>query len=148
MARSVQKISLARLPKSYRKLLLEYYFQIRFIHIVAICLSGGLFLLRALCSINGAQWPHTKFARILSATIDSFLLAAAIILWLILPKEIFANNWLNAKLVLVVVYIAIGFVAMRQTNAKPVRIAAILAAVLTFAAIVTIARAHAIPFIN
>ncbi len=121
---------------------MEFYANIRAVHICAASLSGALFFVRALCSILGAQWPHTKLARILSATIDSVLLIAAITLWTILPKEVFANNWLTVKLVLVVSYIAIGFVAMRQTNARPVRIAASLVAVLTFAAIVTIARSH------
>ena len=121
---------------------MELYPYIRNVHICAVCFSGALFSARALSSINSAQWPHLKPIRILSAAIDSVLLFAAISLWLILPKEIFANNWLTVKLILVVFYIAAGFVAMRQSNPKPKRIAAFGAAILFFGAIVLIARAH------
>lgn len=121
---------------------MEFYANIRAVHICAASLSGALFFVRALCSILGAHWPHQRSFRILSAAIDTVLLVAAISLWVILPKEIFANNWLTVKLVLVFFYIAAGFVAMRQANPKKKRIAAFGAATLFFGAIVLIARAH------
>jgi len=124
------------------KNLLEFYFPIRMVHIYAISLSGALFCLRALSSIMGAKWPHLFAVRILSYLIDTALLTAAAMLWTILPREMFANGWLTMKVGLVIVYIACGFVAMRQSNQRNLRIIFFVLAAITYTMIIGIARAH------
>lgn len=122
--------------------LLEFYPHIRNVHIWAISLSGLLFLLRSISSIMGASWPHLFAVRILSYLIDTTLLTAAAMLWTILPHEVFANGWLNLKVALVVVYIGVGFVAMRQGNRRNLRIVFLLLAAIIYCVIIGIARAH------
>lgn len=122
--------------------MIEYYLQIRTVHIWAISISGALFFLRALFSIFGAKWPHALFIRITSYFIDTTLLTAATMLWTVLPKLAFANNWLHVKLILIVCYILVGFAAMRQKLAKPLRIGLFIFAILLYSAVVVIARAH------
>ena len=72
--------------------MIEFYPQIRFVHILAISLSGGLFALRGLGILAGAHWPQAMLVRYLSYTIDTVLLTAALMLVTILPSAMFANH--------------------------------------------------------
>src|SRR3546814_14512290 len=88
--------------------MIEFYPHIRQIHILTVILSGGLFALRGVFALAGARWPHAAPVRYLSYTIDTTLLPAALMLVSILPGAMFANGWLAAKLVLVVVSVVLG----------------------------------------
>src|SRR3546814_10993841 len=94
--------------------MIEFYPQIRHVHILTVVLSGSLFALRGLFALAGARWPHVAPVRYLSYTIDTTLLTAALMLVSILPGAMFANGWLAAKLVLVVVYVVLGVLAMKR----------------------------------
>jgi uncharacterized membrane protein SirB2 len=54
----------------------------------------------------------------------------------------FAAGWLTTKVVLLVVYIALGSVALKRGRTKQVRIVAFVAALATVGYLVTVARAH------
>jgi uncharacterized membrane protein SirB2 len=122
--------------------MIEFYPQIRFVHILAISLSGGLFALRGLGMLAGARWPQAFVVRYLSYTIDTVLLTAALMLVAVLPAAMFANHWLTVKLVLVVVYVVLGVFALRRGRSRTIRATCYVAALLVFAAIVGIARMH------
>jgi uncharacterized membrane protein SirB2 len=122
--------------------MIEFYPQIRFVHILAIFLSGSLFALRGLGMLAGARWPQAFVVRYLSYTIDTVLLTAALMLVAILPAAMFANHWLTVKLVLVVAYVVIGVFALRRVRSRTIRATCYVAALLVFATIVGIARMH------
>lgn len=122
--------------------MIEFYPQIRFVHILAISLSGGLFALRGLGVLAGARWPQAALVRYLSYTIDTVLLTAALMLVTILPSAMFANHWLTVKLVLVVVYVVLGVFALRRGRSRGTRAICYAAALLVFIAIIGIARMH------
>jgi uncharacterized membrane protein SirB2 len=122
--------------------MIEFYPQIRFVHILAISLSGSLFALRGLGILAGARWPQAFVVRYLSYTIDTVLLTAALMLVAVLPAAMFANHWLTVKLVLVVVYVVLGVFALRRGRSRTIRATCYVAALLVFAAIVGIARMH------
>lgn len=122
--------------------MMEFYPQIKLLHIVLVLLSGGVFALRGLCALLGMQWPRWGFVKWTSVVIDSVLLTAAAMLVTMLPHGMFANGWLTLKLVLVVVYIVLGILSMRATRAKSQRWLLFLAALATFAWIIGIARLH------
>lgn len=122
--------------------MIEFYPQIRFVHILAISLSGSLFALRGIGILAGARWPQATLLRYLSYSIDTVLLTAALMLLTILPAAMFANHWLTVKLVLVVAYIVLGVYALRRGATSRVRAACYIAALLAFIAIIGIARAH------
>ena len=122
--------------------MIEFYPQIRFVHILAISLSGSLFALRGLGMLAGARWPQAFVVRYLSYSIDTVLLTAALMLVTILPSAVFANGWLTVKLVLVVVYVVLGVFALRRGRSRSIRAACYFAALLVFATIVGIARMH------
>ena len=122
--------------------MIEFYPQIRFVHILAISLSGSLFALRGLGMLAGARWPQAFVVRYLSYTIDTVLLTAALMLVAVLPAAMFANHWLTVKLLLVVAYVVLGVFALRRGRSRAIRTACYVAALLVFAAIVGIARMH------
>jgi uncharacterized membrane protein SirB2 len=122
--------------------MIEFYPQIRFVHILAISLSGSLFALRGLGMLAGARWPQAFVVRYLSYTIDTVLLTAALMLVAILPAAMFANHWLTVKLVLVAAYVVLGVFALRRGRSRAIRTTCYVAALLVFATIVGIARMH------
>jgi uncharacterized membrane protein SirB2 len=122
--------------------MIEFYPQIRFVHILAISMSGSLFALRGLGMLAGARWPQAFVVRYLSYTIDTVLLTAALMLVAILPAAMFANHWLTVKLVLVAAYVVLGVFALRRGRSRAIRTTCYVAALLVFATIVGIARMH------
>jgi uncharacterized membrane protein SirB2 len=122
--------------------LLAFYPQIKAVHVLAVLLSGSLFALRGAAVIGGAHWPLRTPVRVTSIAIDTALLTAALMLFGMLPKAMFANGWLAVKLVLVVVYVALGSLALRRAHTHRGRVIAYVAALLVLATIIGIARAH------
>ena len=120
----------------------EFYLQIRAVHIGSVIASGLLFLIRATArNLANASWPMALPLRILVYTVDTVLLTAALMLMTIVQQFPFVDGWLTAKVLLLVAYIAVGWLAFRA-NRKPVRIACSIGAVAIFAFIITIARTH------
>lgn len=122
--------------------MIEFYPQIRLVHILSVSASGGLFALRGLCLLLGMRWPRWAAVRYLSYTIDTVLLTSALMLVTVLPAAMFGNGWLTLKLLLVVVYVVLGVFALRLGKSPRTRATAYLLALLTFFAIVGIARMH------
>lgn len=122
--------------------MIEFYPQIRSVHILAVCLSGGLFALRGLGILARMRWPQAAPVRYLSYSIDTVLLTAALMLVTILPGALFANGWLTAKLALLVVYVVLGVYALRRGRTPAARAVCYVAALLVFATIFGIARYH------
>lgn len=123
--------------------LLAFYPQIKWVHVAAVCSSGMLFLLRGLLvQARRPEWAMAAPVRYLSYTVDTILLTAALMLLTILPHAMFANGWLTAKLVLVVVYVLLGSFALKRGRTPRVRLACYVAALLVFATIIGIALAH------
>lgn len=122
--------------------MIEFYPQIRQVHVLAVILSGSLFALRGAFALAGARWPQAAPVRYLSYAIDTTLLTAALMLVTILPSAMFANGWLATKLALVVAYVTLGVLAMKRGRTRGIRAGCYVAALLVFAAVVGIARMH------
>ena len=123
--------------------MMEFYPQIKWVHVAAVMASGLLFALRGLlvqCRLG--TWAMAAPVRYLSYAIDTTLLTAALMLLTILPGAIFANGWLAAKLALLVVYVLLGTFALKRGRTPRVRLACYAAALLAFAMVYTIARTH------
>lgn len=124
--------------------MIEFYPQIKLIHIAAIMASGSLFALRGASLLAGLRWPLWAPVRYLSYGIDTVLLTAAMMLLTILPGSLFANGWLTAKVLLVVAYIVFGMLALgqRRRRSRGRRALFFGAALLAFLQIYCIARTH------
>lgn len=122
--------------------MLEFYPQIRSVHIAAVSLSFAWFAIRAVALAFGMNWPRHLLARIPGWTIDGTLLTAATMLLTILPTEAFANHWLTVKLAFVLTYLLAGWTSLQPGWTR--RRAGLLALLATFAWFTAygIARAH------
>lgn len=122
--------------------MIEFYPEIRAVHVAAVYISGSLFLLRGLAMIVGQGWARAAPLRYLSYTVDTVLLTAALMLMTIVQQYPFVHAWLTVKVLLLVVYIVLGVLALRAKTVKRRRILYWIAALTVFGFIVTIARAH------
>jgi uncharacterized membrane protein SirB2 len=122
--------------------MIEFYPQVKTLHMAMAIASGTLFALRGAFAIAGHRWPHALAVRVASWTIDTTLLTAALMLFSMLPSEAFANGWLATKVALLVVYVGLGTLAMRTSSSRSMRVAGFAAALAAFGSIYSIARAH------
>jgi uncharacterized membrane protein SirB2 len=121
---------------------IEFYLQIRAVHIGAIIISGILFALRGVGVLAGARWPMASPLRYLSYSIDTVLLTAALMLVSMLPSALFANHWLTTKLILLVFYVVLGSFALKRGRSGRVRAACFVAALVLYVSMYSIARTH------
>ena len=123
--------------------MLEYYAQIKLVHVIAVFSSGALFLTRGLMVQTGRQvWAMSGMLRYLSYTIDTVLLVAALMLLAILPAAVYSNGWLTTKVMLLLVYIVLGSFALKRARTPRSRFWCFVAALLTYSFMLTIAWTH------
>lgn len=119
----------------------DLYPEIRWLHIVAVIMSGGLFILRGLAlNAGGASWAMAAPLRYLSYGIDSLLLAAALMLMAITQQYPGSQDWLSVKVALLVVYIVLGSFALKRGRTRSTRLVCFALALLVFGFIIGIAR--------
>ncbi|HFE31737.1 MAG TPA: regulator SirB [Gammaproteobacteria bacterium] len=112
---------------------------IKIIHMSFVLLSISGFFARGVLMIRDSGLLQQRWIKIAPHFIDTGLLLSAVILaskWGFAALEM---PWLQAKIGALLVYILLGVVAIRPMFGKPVRIGAWLAAMLTFAYIVSVA---------
>lgn len=120
----------------------EFYLQIRTVHIASVMASGTLFFVRGIAfNLFGWRWALALPLRYLSWTVDTVLLTAALMLMTIIHQYPVVNGWLTVKVLLLVPYIVLGYMALRGSSRK-VRLASLAGATLTFLYIYSVARAH------
>lgn len=122
--------------------MIEFYPEIRLVHIWSVIASGSLFALRGAAHFSGAKWALHPPLRYTSYTIDTVLLTTALMLITMLRQYPFAQPWLTVKVLLLVVYIGLGYYAFWRARSRAAGIAAWAAALTVFALIVSVARAH------
>jgi uncharacterized membrane protein SirB2 len=122
--------------------MLEFYPEIRWVHILAVTTSGSLFALRGVGTLAGASWPQWAPLRYLTYLIDTVLLTAALMLATLLHQYPFVHGWLTAKVLLLVVYIGLGTFALKRARSPRGRAWCFAGALGVFLTIVSIARAH------
>lgn len=123
--------------------MLEYYPQIKSVHVLSVLASISLLTLRGMLVLAGrSAWALSPGLRYLSFSIDTVLLAAALTLVSILPSALFANHWLSVKLVFLVIYVGLGSLALRGQRGRTARALMLTLALLCAAAMASIARVH------
>ena len=122
--------------------MIEFYPQIRAVHIGAVLASGLLFFLRGAALQAGAGWVMAAPLRYLSYTIDTVLLTAALMLATILHQYPFVHDWLTVKVVLLITYVVLGSVALKRGRSRTVRVGCWVAALIVYLLIISVARAH------
>ena len=122
--------------------MIEFYPQVRAVHVSAVLASGALFALRGVAVLASARWPLAAPVRYTSYAIDSVLLTAALMLLTMLPHAMFANGWLLVKLGLLVGYVLLGTFALKRGRTPGMRRACFVTALAVFGCMLAVARTH------
>ena len=115
------------------------YALLKLVHQGSVALSFGGFFARGLAALSGARWVRGRAARTLPHLVDTVLLASALTLAWLLRLTPAAAPWLTAKITGLLLYIALGMVALRPGLPWGWRAAAWLAALAVFGWIVAVA---------
>ncbi|MBL8393711.1 MAG: SirB2 family protein [Candidatus Accumulibacter sp.] len=115
------------------------YLILKHLHIGCVVLSGTGFLLRGLLMLADSRWLQQPIVRILPHVVDTVLLGSAIAMAVISAQYPFSTDWLTAKLLGLLIYIGCGSMALKRARSKPQRAAYLVAALLAFAWIVSVA---------
>ncbi len=113
--------------------------QLKLVHVSCALLSLGGFALRGFWMVSDNPLLRHRLTRVLPHCVDTLLLASAIgmlYLWRTSPLEL---PWVMAKIGGLLVYIALGMVALRFGRTRGVRTGAWLAAMATGLYIVSVA---------
>lgn len=122
--------------------MIEYYPDIKLLHVLSVVASGSLFLLRGVGVQIGAAFAMAAPVRFLSYTIDTVLLSAALLLVWTLQDVVLSSTWLWVKIGLLPVYVVLGSFALKRAKSKPAKLGFLLAAIVVFLFMYGIARSH------
>lgn len=119
------------------------YIALKHIHLASVVLSLLLFAWRGLRAIFGLN-NNAFMYRVLPHIIDTVLLLSAGALAWQMRQYPFVHGWLTAKVVALVVYIVLGYMAVKKASNAFARFAYFIAALAVFAYIIGVARMHSV----
>ena len=114
------------------------YTLLYYLHVAAVIFSGSFYLLRGFWMLTESQTLNAKFVRIAPHINDTILLAAAIGLAVMSQQYPIVHDWLTVKVVAMIAYIVLGMFSLRR-GTRAVRLICFIAAILTFAFMVSVA---------
>jgi uncharacterized membrane protein SirB2 len=115
------------------------YLAIKHLHMTCAALSGSFFVVRGIWMLRDSIMLQQRWVKIVPHIVDTLLLASALIMVFWTAQYPFVQNWLTAKVVGLIVYIALGTIALKRGKTKKVRAAAFIAALAVFMYIVSVA---------
>ena len=115
------------------------YLLLKYLHVATVIISISGFVLRGIWMITCSPILQQRWAKIAPHINDTVLLLSAFALVVITAQYPGPQAWLNAKIIALVVYIGLGFVALKPKYSMPVRILAWCSALFMFGYIVLVA---------
>lgn len=115
------------------------YLVLKLVHVACALLSYGGFVVRGVWMIRGSPLLERRWVRVAPHVVDTVLLASAIAMAVMTRQYPFVHGWLGAKLLALLLYIALGTIALRQGRCRRIRIGAWIAAQGVFGYIVAVA---------
>ncbi len=109
------------------------------LHVACAVLSVSGYFARGLLMLRDSPLLAARVVRVAPHIIDTLLLASAIVLAARLEQYPFVHGWLTAKVLALIAYIVLGAIGLRYGRTRNVRVAAWVAALLTFGYIVAVA---------
>jgi uncharacterized membrane protein SirB2 len=116
----------------------DIYASLKTLHMASVTASLALFVLRGAWLWRSPARLRLRWVRIVPHVVDTILLATGITLAALLGAS-GPHAWLGAKIAGLVVYIVLGSIALKYGRTSGVRLAAFIAALATFAWIVSVA---------
>jgi uncharacterized membrane protein SirB2 len=96
----------------------SYYFLIKSVHVWSVTLSIALFVLRGGLMLAESPWLRAGVLRYTPHVVDTVLLTSALMLTGIVHQYPFANGWLTAKVLGLVLYVVLGSIALRRGGTR------------------------------
>jgi uncharacterized membrane protein SirB2 len=121
------------------------YIALKVLHISAVTVSFCGFVTRGVGVLQGAPWVKHRATRRVADLVDTVLLLSGVGMLVVMHAWPWEPPWLRAKIVGLVVYVALGIVALRATRPgsrpRPMRIRLVcwVGALLVFGYIVSVA---------
>ncbi len=115
------------------------YGTIKHLHIGCAALSGSLFLLRGVWMRRDSPMLNWRTVKILPHVVDTLLLASALVMVSWSGQYPIVQNWLTAKVLLLIAYVVLGSIALKRGRTRTIRVSAFVAAVAVFSYIVMVA---------
>ncbi|MHB8354183.1 MAG: SirB2 family protein [Burkholderiales bacterium] len=112
------------------------------LHIFLVVSTYALFFLRGIWRFRESPLLQNRWSKTVPHVVDTLLLFSAIALALTIHQYPFIDIWLTAKMLGLMLYIGLGFVALRSSTGKVTRIFTWLAAQVVFLYIVLVAITH------
>ena len=111
---------------------MSVYGAFKAIHIGCAVLTYLLFFVRGVWMLYVPESLDRRWVRILPHVIDTLLLAGGVGLVILTAQYPSTNAWLNAKLIALLLYVALGMIALRRGRSRGVRTTAWIAAQAVF----------------
>ncbi|HZW26178.1 MAG TPA: SirB2 family protein [Gallionella sp.] len=118
------------------------YALLKHLHVSCAAASYALFLLRGIWMLRGSAMMRQRWVKIVPHMVDTVLLGSAVALAWTIGQYPFVDGWLTAKVAALLLYIALGFIALKYGQGRTVRLGAWLAAQAVFGYIVLAALHH------
>jgi len=115
------------------------YSVVKAAHIGSVLLSISGFAVRGVLMLADSPLIWHRVVRTLPHLVDTVLLVSGVWLAVLINQHPGNSGWLAAKLLALVAYIALGFIALRLGKTRRMRLAAFIASLLCFAYIATVA---------
>jgi len=121
------------------------YATLKLIHMSAVAIAFFGFAARGLGVVSGAAWVRHRLTRTLPHLVDTVLLLSAVAMLWVMRLSPWALPWLRAKFVGLIIYIALGVIALRPSTAgraegsRTVRLLAWIGALAVFGYTVSVA---------
>ena len=115
------------------------YVSLKITHVSCAVTSYMLFLVRGVWMMRGSAFLQQRWVIIVPHVVDTVLLASAIAMAVMIRQYPLVAPWLTAKVIGLMLYVALGMVALKRGKSKHIRIAAWVAAQAVFFYIVAVA---------
>jgi len=115
------------------------YAVLKLTHVSCVAISYALFFVRGVWMIRGSGLLQARWVKVVPHAVDTVLLASAVALAMAIHQYPMANGWLTAKVAGLLLYIALGTMALKRGRTLRMRIVAWLAAQAVFIYIVAVA---------
>ncbi len=116
------------------------YVLLKQVHVTFALVSIIGFMLRWNWSIRGSRLAQLRSTKTVPHIVDTLFLATGVALTFTINQFPLATDWLTAKITGLLVYIVLGIFAMSGKVSRPWRVTAFLAAISTYAWILTVAH--------
>lgn len=115
------------------------YYHLRELHIFLVISTYTLFFLRGIWSFNDSAMLQRRWIKTTPHVVDTLLLIVGLTLAFTIHQYPFVDTWLTAKMIGLLLYVGLGYVALNKGINKKIRVLSWLFAQMVFAYIVLVA---------